>query len=56
MLTSHTTQKDSGGLMQPLDPKVYEALLEIYEDRDEYHLIVDCIRPRSTFRLQEDIS
>ena len=26
--------KDSGGLiMQPLDPKVYEALLEVYEEQ-----------------------
>ena len=37
--------KDSGGLMQPLDPKVYEELLsaeEFYKDKD-YLLFIDRI-------------
>ncbi len=56
MQTSVTTQKNSVGLMQPLDPKVYEALLEIYEDRDLSYLLSDFNRPTSNFRLQEEIS
>ena len=43
--------KNSGGLMQPLDPKVYEALLEVYEDKD-YNLIVDYKNYTSTFVLK----
>ena len=45
--------KNSGGLMQPLDPKVYEALLEVYEDKD-YHLHVDYKNYTSTFILKEE--
>ena len=39
--------------MQPLDPKVYEALLEVYEDKD-YNLIVDYKNYTSTFFLKEE--
>ena len=46
--------KDSGGLiMQPLDPKVYEELLKVYEDKD-YNLIVDYKNYTSTFVLKEE--
>ena len=47
--------KNSGEpTMQPLDPKVYEALLEVYEDKD-YHLFVDYRNYSSTFVLKEDL-
>ena len=46
--------KDSGGLiMQPLDPKVYEELLKLYQDKD-YNLIVDYKNYTSTFVLKEE--
>lgn len=41
--------------MQPLDPKVYEALLEVYEDKDLNHLFVDYRNYSSTFVLKEDL-
>ena len=49
--------KDSGGLMQPLDPKVYEELLaseEFYKDND-YVLFIDRINGTSTFIPREEI-
>ena len=49
--------KDSGGLMQPLDPKVYEELLsaeEFYKDKD-YLLFIDRINGTSTFIPREEI-
>ena len=45
--------KNSGGLMQPLDPKVYEALFEVYDDKDD-NLIVDYKNYTSTFVLKEE--
>lgn len=45
--------KDSGGLMQPLDPEVYAELLKVYEDKD-YNLIVDYKNYTSTFVLKEE--
>ena len=54
MFASVIMPKDSGGLiMQPLDPKVYEELLKVYEDKD-YNLIVDYKNYTSTFVLKEE--
>ena len=39
--------------MKPLDPKVYDALLEVYHDKD-YDLMIDYRTLPSTFILKED--
>lgn len=39
--------------MKPLDPKVYDALLEVYRDKD-YDLMIDYRNLTSTFILKED--
>ena len=38
--------------MKPLDPKVYDALLEVYHDKD-YDLMIDYRTLTSTFILKE---
>jgi hypothetical protein len=53
MFASVIMPKDSGGLMQPLDPEVYAELLKVYEDND-YNLIVDYKNYTSTFVLKEE--